>query len=89
MLVADNLPDEVQVGRHAVKLLDEMRSGRQPLESYRKIVMPLELFRGQSLAPPPESSAGAVEASVETGGGRDVFDAQPAERQKPPSESED
>lgn len=45
--------DEVQLGRQAAELLDEMRAGRQPLESDRQIMMPLGLFPGQSLAPPP------------------------------------
>ena len=59
--------DVVQVGRQAVGLLDEMRAGRQPLESNRQVVMPLELFRGQSLGPPRESSASPMWASAQEG----------------------
>ena len=57
--------DEVQLGRQAVELLDEMRAGRQPLESGRQIMMPLGLFAGQSLAAPPESLTGATRASAQ------------------------
>ena len=47
--------DEVELGRRAVRVLDEMRTGRRPLDSNEVITLPVELLKGQSLGPPPES----------------------------------
>ena len=44
--------DEVDLGRQAVQLLDEMRGGTRPIDSNEVVTVPLELFKGDSLGPP-------------------------------------
>jgi len=41
--------DEAELGRHAVEMLHEMRSGERPIDDIEEIVMPLNLSDGQTL----------------------------------------
>ena len=41
------------VGRLSVELLDEMASGKRPLDDTKQIVMPVSLSEGKTLGPPP------------------------------------
>jgi DNA-binding LacI/PurR family transcriptional regulator len=43
--------DEEQLGRHAVRLLEEMRRRDRPIDDMTEILMPLELSGGQTLGP--------------------------------------
>jgi DNA-binding LacI/PurR family transcriptional regulator len=45
--------DEEELGRNAVRLLDEMRRNEKPLNSSIEIVMPLKWSDGETLGPPP------------------------------------
>lgn len=45
--------DEVEIGRRAVELLEQMRSGDRPLEDNEEIVVPLSLSDGRTLGPAP------------------------------------
>jgi len=44
--------DEVDIGRHAIQLIDEMREGTRPLDSNEVVTVPLGLSEGSSLGPP-------------------------------------
>ena len=44
--------DEMELGRRAAAMLDEMRSGKRPLDDNQEIVLPVEVYRGKSLGPP-------------------------------------
>ena len=44
--------DEVDVGRQAVQLIDEMREGTRPIDSNEVITVPLGMSEGSSLGPP-------------------------------------
>ncbi|NLX99343.1 MAG: GntR family transcriptional regulator [Rhodopirellula sp.] len=44
--------DEVELGRRAVALIEEIRTGREPLTSQQRIVMPLKLSEGETLGAP-------------------------------------
>ncbi len=48
--------DEIDLGRRAVQLLDEMREGTRPIDSNEVVTVPLELFAGSSLGPPPRKN---------------------------------
>jgi GntR family transcriptional regulator of arabinose operon len=45
--------DEEELGRKAVRVLDEMRRNEKPLNSSIEIVMPLNWSNGETLGPPP------------------------------------
>jgi len=46
--------DETLIGRRAVELLHEMRSGDRPLDDNQQITMPLSLAAGRTLGPAPQ-----------------------------------
>jgi DNA-binding LacI/PurR family transcriptional regulator len=48
--------DEIELGRRAVRMLDEMRTGHRPLSSDEVVTLPLLLAEGQSLGPPKDNS---------------------------------
>jgi DNA-binding LacI/PurR family transcriptional regulator len=48
--------DEVEIGRRAAQLLQEMRNGDRPLDNNEEIIIPLAWAQGQTLAPPPQGS---------------------------------
>jgi len=45
--------DEEELGRHAAKLLDEMRRHEKPLNDSTEIIMPLSWASGETLGPVP------------------------------------
>ena len=45
--------DEAQVGRRAVELLGEIRSGKRPITDSEKIIIPLTMTGGRTLGPVP------------------------------------
>ena len=49
--------DEEQVGRRAVELLDEMRSGKRAITDNEKIIIPLVITDGRTLGPAPRQIA--------------------------------
>ena len=48
--------DEAKLGSLAVKLLNEMRNGKRPLDDNEEIVLPLSLTDGSTLGPAPDST---------------------------------
>lgn len=44
--------DEIATGRKAVSLLDEMRRGDRPLDDDEEFILELDIFEGETLAPP-------------------------------------
>ncbi len=50
--------DEEELGRHAVKLLDEMRRRERQLNDVTEIIMPLSLTNGETLGPVRAKSKG-------------------------------
>ena len=46
--------DEIELGRQAAQLIDEMRAGKRPLDDNETIVLPAEVFRGETLGRPPK-----------------------------------
>ncbi len=48
--------DDSEVGRRAVELLEEMGSGRRDLADTERVMVPVRLIEGETLAPPKESS---------------------------------
>jgi GntR family transcriptional regulator, arabinose operon transcriptional repressor len=52
--------DEVGTGRQAVSLLHEMRRGDRPIDDNEVFVMELGLSGGQTLAPPPATTADKI-----------------------------
>ena len=44
--------DEIELGRRAAQLIEEMRSGARPLDDNETIVLPVEIHRGETLGPP-------------------------------------
>jgi len=45
--------DEIELGRRAALMIDEMRASRQPLTDPQRILMPLALSEVETLEPPP------------------------------------
>ncbi len=58
--------DGAEVGRQAVRLLEEMRDGTRPLDNDEVIEMPLGLSDGETLGPPAESTVETL--ALPTGG---------------------
>jgi DNA-binding LacI/PurR family transcriptional regulator len=48
--------DEITAGRRAAQLLNEMRTGRRPLDSDEVVTLPVNLVKGRSLGAPPDKS---------------------------------
>ena len=46
--------DEIKLGRRAAELLDDMRSGKRPLDDNETIVMPVKIVRGETVSRPPK-----------------------------------
>jgi DNA-binding LacI/PurR family transcriptional regulator len=49
--------DEEELGRKAVKLLDEMRQRERPLDDVTEILMPLSLTEGETLGSAPRTES--------------------------------
>ena len=52
--------DEEEVGRHAARLLDEMRRHQKPLNDTTEIIMPLSWAHGETLGPAPVKQLAAA-----------------------------
>ena len=46
--------DEIELGRQAAQLIHEMRTGKRPLDNNETIVLPVEVFWGETLGTPPK-----------------------------------
>lgn len=47
--------DDMEIGRRAVELLEQMQSGERPLDDDETIIMPLGFARGETLGPAPQA----------------------------------
>ncbi len=56
-MVSSVVVPDAEVGRRAVELLDEMKSGKRSINDNSRIVVPLGWHAGQTLGPSPQSAA--------------------------------